>query len=106
MSRVGTPTKVRFGIDAMTQPEVSNHIRVILGIKQMTISFHRLSWYLAGSWYPAITSWTPITTLHMPYDKKVYLGMIDGHTLVFRGTYQRDRFLLSSDSMSPLRGIQ
>lgn len=74
-------TKVRFGIDAMTQPEVSNHISVIFGIKQMNISFHRLRWYLAGSWYPAITSWTPITTRHMPYHMKILLGMVDDQAL-------------------------
>jgi hypothetical protein len=34
----------------MTQADVISHIKVMLGIKQINISFHLIRWYLAGSW--------------------------------------------------------
>jgi hypothetical protein len=46
---------------------VQIHMMVITGRRQIAISFHRVCWYLAGSWNPAMTSCTPITIRHIPY---------------------------------------
>lgn len=59
-------TKVSFGIVARTQAVVQSHMMVMTGSRQMAISFHRINWYFAGSWNPAMTSWTPITRRHTP----------------------------------------
>lgn len=45
-----------FGTVASMQAVVQSHMMVMTGSRHMSISFQRVSWYLAGSWKPAMTS--------------------------------------------------
>ncbi|MBE3046173.1 hypothetical protein IMZ48_27275 [Candidatus Bathyarchaeota archaeon] len=77
--------RVILGMVASMQSVVHSHIAVIIlflphlleagqeatgswtyGKRQRAISFHLASWYFAGSWKPAITSWSPIMTRIIP----------------------------------------